>query len=116
METIGAVLTRVEPGVVEVALPYRADLTQQHGFLHAGIVATILDSACGYAAATMLQRLLANLLDNAARHAAPPILLSLTIDRGARQAALTVERHAGTLEIGAVDGGGTRVTVHLPLN
>ena len=35
METIGATLTRVEPGAVEVALPYRADLTQQHGFLHA---------------------------------------------------------------------------------
>ena len=54
METIGAVLTRVEPGVVEVALPYRADLTQQHGFLHAGIVATILDSACGYAAFSLM--------------------------------------------------------------
>jgi len=50
METIGATLTRVESGSVEVALPYRANLTQQHGFVHAGIVATILDSACGYAA------------------------------------------------------------------
>jgi len=54
METIGATLSRVEPGVVEVALPYRADLTQQHGFLHAGIVATILDSACGYAAFSLM--------------------------------------------------------------
>ena len=54
METIGATLGRVEPGVVEVALPYRADLTQQHGFLHAGIVATILDSACGYAAFSLM--------------------------------------------------------------
>ena len=54
MHTIGAALVRVEPGVVEVALPYRADLTQQHGFLHAGIVATILDSACGYAAFTLM--------------------------------------------------------------
>jgi acyl-coenzyme A thioesterase PaaI-like protein len=50
METIGAVLTRVESGAVEITLPYRAELTQQHGFIHAGIVATILDSACGYAA------------------------------------------------------------------
>ena len=105
---------------------------------------------------TMLQRLLGNLLDNAARHGAPPILLSLAIDRAARQTALIVEdhgpgiadpkrmllpfergdasraqggaglglaivariveRHAGTLEIGAVDGGGTRVTVRLPLS
>ena len=54
METIGAVLTRVDPGEVEIALPYRADLTQQHGFIHAGIVATILDSACGYAAFSLM--------------------------------------------------------------
>jgi uncharacterized protein (TIGR00369 family) len=54
METIGAALTRVEAGVVEIALPFRADLTQQHGFVHAGIVATILDSACGYAAFSLM--------------------------------------------------------------
>jgi uncharacterized protein (TIGR00369 family) len=54
METIGAVLARVDPGAVEIALPYRADLTQQHGFIHAGIVATILDSACGYAAFSLM--------------------------------------------------------------
>jgi uncharacterized protein (TIGR00369 family) len=54
METIGAVLTRVEAGAVEIALPYRVDLTQQHGFVHAGIVATILDSACGYAAFSLM--------------------------------------------------------------
>jgi uncharacterized protein (TIGR00369 family) len=54
METIGATLTRVEAGSVEIELPYRADLTQQHGFVHAGVVATILDSACGYAAFTLM--------------------------------------------------------------
>lgn len=54
MDTIGATLTRVDPGAVEIALPFRADLTQQHGFLHAGVVATILDSACGYAAVTQM--------------------------------------------------------------
>ncbi|HVG04689.1 MAG TPA: PaaI family thioesterase [Burkholderiaceae bacterium] len=54
MDTIGATLARVQPGIVEVALTYRADLTQQHGFLHAGIVATILDSACGYAAFSLM--------------------------------------------------------------
>ena len=54
METIGAVLTRIEPGSVEIALPHRADLTQQHGFVHAGVVATILDSACGYAAFSLM--------------------------------------------------------------
>ncbi len=50
MATLGATLSRVEAGAVDIALPFRHDLTQQHGFLHAGILATILDSACGYAA------------------------------------------------------------------
>ncbi|HKF70266.1 MAG TPA: PaaI family thioesterase [Stellaceae bacterium] len=49
MQTIGAELAQVEPGRVEIALPYRADLTQQHGYLHAGITSTIADSAGGYA-------------------------------------------------------------------
>jgi uncharacterized protein (TIGR00369 family) len=49
MRTIGAELTRVEPGLVEIALPYQRDLTQQHGFLHAGITSAIADSAGGYA-------------------------------------------------------------------
>ncbi len=100
--------------------------------------------------ATMLQRMLTNLLDNAARHGAPPILLSLAVDRAGRQAVLVVEdhgpgivdaqrmlqpfergdasraqggaglglaivariveRHDATLEIGTVDGGGTRAS------
>jgi len=54
MAHLGAVLTRVDPGEVEIALPYSPELTQQHGYLHAGIVATILDSACGYAAYTLM--------------------------------------------------------------
>ena len=54
MRLIGAELTRVEPGVVEIALPHRADLSQQHGYLHAGIVTTIADSACGYAAYSLM--------------------------------------------------------------
>ena len=49
MRTIGAELMRVEPGRVEIALPFRADLTQQHGYLHAGITSTIAYSAGGYA-------------------------------------------------------------------
>lgn len=54
MRTIGASMTRVEPGVVEIEMPFRPDLTQQDGFLHAGIVATIADSACGYAAFSLM--------------------------------------------------------------
>jgi len=54
MGLIGAELLRVEPGIVEITLPYRAELAQQHGYLHAGIVTTIADSACGYAAYSLM--------------------------------------------------------------
>ena len=54
MNLIGASLSLVQPGVVEISLPYRADLTQQNGYLHAGIITTIADSACGYAAFTLM--------------------------------------------------------------
>ncbi len=50
MHTLGAVMGRVEPGEVEIEMPYRADLAQQHGFIHGGIISAIADSACGYAA------------------------------------------------------------------
>jgi uncharacterized protein (TIGR00369 family) len=54
MSTLGATLTRVEPGRVAIeVVPVRA-LTQQNGFLHAGVVASIADSACGYAAYTLM--------------------------------------------------------------
>ncbi len=54
MSTIGARVTHVAPGEVDVELPFRDDLSQQHGFLHAGVVAAIVDSACGYAALTLM--------------------------------------------------------------
>ena len=50
MRLLGASLDVVEPGRVDIVLPYRADLCQQNGFLHAGISTTIADSAGGYAA------------------------------------------------------------------
>src|SRR5215212_5569824 len=53
MATIGARLARVAPGEAEIELPFREDLTQQHGYLHAGIVAAVIDSACGYAAMSL---------------------------------------------------------------
>ena len=56
MTLFGAALSRVEPGLVEIGLPYRTDLTQQDGFLHAGVVTTVVDSACGYAALTLMPR------------------------------------------------------------
>jgi uncharacterized protein (TIGR00369 family) len=54
MHLIGAAITTVEPGIVEIEIPARDDLTQQDGLIHAGIVTTILDSACGYAAFTLM--------------------------------------------------------------
>src|SRR5919107_1326316 len=53
MQTIGARLMRVAPGEVDIELPFREDLTQQHGYLHAGVVTTVVDSACGYAALSL---------------------------------------------------------------
>lgn len=54
MSTIGAELTSVTPGTIEIEMPYSTALTQQHGFLHAGIISTALDSACGYAAYSLM--------------------------------------------------------------
>ena len=54
MATIGARLTRVEPGKVDIELQTRDDLVQQHGFLHAGVLASAADSACGYAALSLM--------------------------------------------------------------
>jgi len=53
MTLLGATLERVEPGKVDISVPYRADLTQQHGYLHAAVTTAIADSACGYAAMTL---------------------------------------------------------------
>jgi uncharacterized protein (TIGR00369 family) len=55
MQTIGARIVSVEPGTVVIEWPYSLALAQQHGFLHAGVVAAAADSACGYAALTMME-------------------------------------------------------------
>ena len=54
METIGAKLIRIAPGEVDIELPFRDDLVQQAGTLHAGVVTALADSACGYAALTLM--------------------------------------------------------------
>lgn len=54
MATLGVELARVAPGEVELRMAYNPALTQQHGFIHAGVVATALDSACGYAAFSLM--------------------------------------------------------------
>ena len=54
MATLGVQIESIEAGRVVLAMAHRPELTQQHGFLHAGMVATALDSACGYAAFTLM--------------------------------------------------------------
>jgi uncharacterized protein (TIGR00369 family) len=54
METIGAVLERVAPGAVDIRLPVREHISQHHGFVHAGALTTAVDTACGYAALTLM--------------------------------------------------------------
>lgn len=54
MRTLGVSMTGLEPGWCELTLPFRPDLCQQHGFLHAGVVTTVSDSAAGYAAYSLM--------------------------------------------------------------
>ena len=54
MGLIGAKLVELRPGYCEIHLPWRADLTQQHGYFHAGIISTVVDSAAGYAGFTLM--------------------------------------------------------------
>lgn len=54
MALLGAQMTEVEAGKTEIVLPFREELTQQHGFVHAGIITAIVDSACGYAALSLM--------------------------------------------------------------
>lgn len=53
MTFLRAELAEVAPGAVDIRLPYRAELSQQHGFFHGGVVGTLADNACGYAAFTL---------------------------------------------------------------
>jgi uncharacterized protein (TIGR00369 family) len=54
MQTLGVAIARLAAGEIELTMPHRQAYTQQHGFMHAGIMATALDSACGYAAFSLM--------------------------------------------------------------
>jgi uncharacterized protein (TIGR00369 family) len=54
MQTLGVEIAQLAPGEIELAMPYGVAFTQQHGFIHAGVMATVLDSACGYAAFSLM--------------------------------------------------------------
>ena len=53
MTLIGARMAVVEPGYTEIHLPHKPEITQQHGYIHGGVVGMIADSAAGYAASTL---------------------------------------------------------------
>jgi uncharacterized protein (TIGR00369 family) len=114
MATIGASIAHVAPGEVDLELGFDERLTQQHGYLHAGVVAAALDSACGYAAYTLMDadagvltvEFKLNLLEPAAgeRFAARGRVIragrTLTVCRGdayARAGDGEGERHVATL-------------------
>ena len=54
MQTLGVQINSLSPGQIELEMPFDAAFTQQHGFMHAGIITTALDSACGYAAYSLM--------------------------------------------------------------
>jgi uncharacterized protein (TIGR00369 family) len=54
MRTLRAELAKVAPGEVDIEIPFSEELTQQNGFIHAGVITSIADSACGYAAYTLM--------------------------------------------------------------
>jgi uncharacterized protein (TIGR00369 family) len=54
MKTLNASILDIRPGEIELEFPHQQKLTQQHGFIHAGIISTVLDSACGYAAFSLM--------------------------------------------------------------
>ena len=55
MKLLEAELTKITPGEVHIELPFRQQLTQQNGYIHAGIITTVVDSACGYAAYSLME-------------------------------------------------------------
>jgi uncharacterized protein (TIGR00369 family) len=54
MATLGIEIVELKPGEIELSMPYAVAYTQQHGFVHAGIITTALDTACGYAAFSLM--------------------------------------------------------------
>jgi uncharacterized protein (TIGR00369 family) len=54
MQTLGVEMVGLHAGLIELTMPFASNFTQQHGFIHAGIIATVLDSACGYAAFSLM--------------------------------------------------------------
>jgi len=111
MRLIGASITRVEPGAVDIDLPFRADLTQQHGYFHAGVTSTIADSAGCYAAYTLFPATSSVLTVEFKVNLVAPADGERLIARG------RVKKHGRTLticelEVAAVKGGRERACAY----
>lgn len=112
MGLIGARLGAVEPGRCVIELPWRADLTQQDGFFHAGVVTTIADSAAGYAAFTLMPAAARVLTVEFKMNLMAPARGPLLIARGeVRKAGRTLTVAQAAVE--SMDEGGTSTEVAL---
>ena len=106
MQTLGVTMTALAPGRCELAMPSAAAFTQQHGFLHAGIVTTVADSAAGYAAFTLMPAgssvLTVEFKQNLLAPAAGEVLVArATVIRPGRQ--LTVVQCQTVMQAGAAE-------------
>lgn len=102
MHLIGAKLTRIEPGFCEIVLERRPELTQQHGFIHGGIVGMIADSAAGYSAFSLFPK------DSTVLTVEYKLNLMAPADADRLVAEGRVTRHGRTLTICALDVFGER--------
>jgi len=120
MALLGAELTLVEPGRVQIALPFREDLTQQHGFVHAGVLSTIADSAGGYAALTLMEEtssiLGVEFKMNFLRPAAGERMVATgrVVKPGARLAFTEMEVHAWSGDESKLVATGQQTAIQLP--
>lgn len=103
MSLLGATLQKVQPGEVEIELARRDDLVQQHGFLHAGVLGTIADSAGGYAGYTLMPPTSSVLTIEYKLHLLRPAVGDRFVARGkVKRAGRTIT--ITELEVEAIDG------------
>jgi uncharacterized protein (TIGR00369 family) len=112
MAALGAVMERVAPGEVDISAPFRREHAQQNGFLHAGVLTSIADSACGYAALSMAPAgydvLAVEFKINLLRPATAPLFLACA--RVVRAGKTLTSCYA---EVWGVNGGERQIVAHM---
>ena len=101
MGLIGAELSRVEPGLVEIGLAFREDLSQQHGFFHAGVSAMVADSAGGYAAFAPFDAWEVKSNGHAPKPLKEDLLLAQHLAKAVKSNAIVLVKDGGSVGIGA---------------